>query len=370
MTRTALREPSRLERMGRAMGRLWRAARARPAQLKGSAAGPLIALETPGSPVWSPRDYAAFAREGMMQNAVVYRSVRMIAEAAASVPLLLYEGGREVEEHPLIDLLARPSPCHTAADLLEAWYGFLLVAGNAYLEAVALGGRLRELHVLRPDRMKVVPGADGWPEAWEYAAGGRTVRFAGEAVPGVGPILHLKLFHPANDHYGLSPIEAAAAAIDIHNAASRWNKALLDNSARPSGALVYTTGGSPTGEQFERIKGELEASFQGSRNAGRPLLLDACPGEGRGRARLEGDELEPTRHGLHRGQARRRPRDRPRAGRAADALGHPRRRGRPSGRASRRRASSLGTRSARRSVEDRSWGAGFKAFQHQLGQMA
>ena len=52
-------------------------------------------------------------------------------------------------------------------------------------------------------------------------------------------ILHLKLFHPANDHYGLSPIEAAATAIDIHNTAAGWNKALLDNSARPSGALVY-----------------------------------------------------------------------------------------------------------------------------------
>ena len=43
-------------------------------------------------PVWAPRDYAAFAREGFTQNAIVYRSVRMVAEAAASVPLLLYEG--------------------------------------------------------------------------------------------------------------------------------------------------------------------------------------------------------------------------------------------------------------------------------------
>ena len=40
----------------------------------------------------------------------------------------------------------------------------------------------------------------------------------------------------------MSPIEAAATAIDIHNTAARWNKALLDNSARPSGALVYAGG--------------------------------------------------------------------------------------------------------------------------------
>jgi HK97 family phage portal protein len=258
-----------------ALARLWPRRGATPTHVKASATGPLIAFETLGRPVWTPRDYAAFAREGFMQNAIVYRSVRMIAEAAASIPVLLYEREEELEEHPLIDLIRRPSPDHTSADFFEAWYGFLLVAGNAYAEAVAAGGRLRELHVLRPDRMKVVPGPDGWPEAYEYTAGGQTVRFDVEPVPAVRPILHVRLFHPANDHYGMSPIEAAASAIDIHNTAARWNKALLDNSARPSGALVYGAAeGRMTAEQFARLKTELEEGFQGAKQAGRPLLLE------------------------------------------------------------------------------------------------
>ena len=259
--------------LGRALRRL--APRRVPPAIKASRTGPLIAFEALRQPVWSPRDYAAFAREGFMQNAVVYRAVRMIAEAAASVPLLLYEGDAELSEHPLLDLIARPNPTSGTPDLLEAWYGFLLVSGNAYLEAVAVDGQLRELHALRPDRIKVVPGPDGWPEAFEYTVGARAVRFAGEAAPGVRPILHLKLFNPVNDHYGLSPIEAAATAIDIHNTASRWNKALLDNSARPSGALVYTSrDGNLSPEQVERLKAELEQGFQGAAHAGRPLLLE------------------------------------------------------------------------------------------------
>ncbi len=265
------RQPSRLARMVRALSLR---PGAESAGRKASSAAPLIAVEGLGQAAWMPRDYTAFAREGMIQNPIVYRAVRMISEAAASVPFLLYEGEREIEEHPLIELLRRPGPGRTTTDLMEAWYGYLLVAGNAYVEAVASGGRLRELHVLRPDRMRVVPGADGWPEAFEYAVGGRTQRLGGEVVPGVGRILHLKLFHPVNDHYGLSPIEAAATAIDLHNTAIRWNKALLDNSARPSGALVYTSGGHLTGEQFDRLKTELETSFRGARNAGRPLLLE------------------------------------------------------------------------------------------------
>jgi HK97 family phage portal protein len=242
---------------------------------KSLAGTPCFALDRLASPAWAPRDYAAFAREGFMQNAILYRAVRMIAEAAAGVPLLLYQGDAELTEHPLLALLARPSPASTATDLLESWYGFLLVSGNAYLEAVALGGAVRELHTLRPDRVKVVPGPGGWPEAFDYTADGRTIRISGEAAPGVPRILHVKLFHPLSDHYGLSPIEAAASAIDIHNTASRWNKALLDNSARPSGALVYTArDGNLTAEQYDRLKSELEQGFQGAARAGRPLLLE------------------------------------------------------------------------------------------------
>ena len=65
----------------------WASALARPVatdDTKASRTGPLIAFETLGGPVWSPRDYAAFSREGFMQNAVVYRCVRMICEAAAT----------------------------------------------------------------------------------------------------------------------------------------------------------------------------------------------------------------------------------------------------------------------------------------------
>ena len=61
----------------------------------------------------------------------------------------------------------------------------------------------------------------------------------------------------------------------MHNAASAWNKAMLDNSARPSGALVYAAGdGQLTAEQFERLKAELEQSYQGAANAGRPMVLE------------------------------------------------------------------------------------------------
>jgi HK97 family phage portal protein len=81
--------------------------------------------------------------------------------------------------------------------------------------------------------------------------------------------------NPLDDHYGLGCLGAAAGSVAIHNSASRWNKALLDNAARPSGALSVEGGeGALTPEQYERLREELEAHFAGTANAGRPLLLE------------------------------------------------------------------------------------------------
>jgi HK97 family phage portal protein len=239
---------------------------------------PLIALEHAARPRWTSRDYVALAREGYGRNAIVYRAVRMIVESIGSLYFVLYDGATERDTHPLLDLLRRPNPRQDGASFLEAVASHLLLAGNAYVEAVTLSGegnpQVHELHALRPDRMKLVAGTDGWPLAYDYTVAGRTVRFdQGAALP---PILHLTFFNPVDDHYGMSPIEAAAVAIDTHNAAAIWNKTLLDNAARPSGALVYSRadGAVLTDMQRDRIKQSFAEQYQGAANAGRPLVLE------------------------------------------------------------------------------------------------
>ena len=53
--------------------------------------------------------------------------------------------------------------------------------------------------------------------------------------------------------------------------ASRWSKALLDNAARPSGAIVYRGAegqGALSTDQYQRLVDEMESHHQGARNAG------------------------------------------------------------------------------------------------------
>jgi len=246
---------------------------------KASATGPVVAWHSAGRVAWSPRDSASLTRAGFMGNPVGYRAVKMIAEAAAALPLVLQDKDRRFEVHPLLSLIARPNPAQGRAELLEALYAQILLSGDGYVEAVAgpaeSGDSLpQELHVLRSDRMRVVPGADGWPAAYEYAVGARKHRF--DAAGPVPPVCHIRNFHPQDDHYGFAPMQAAAMAVDVHNSASRWSKSLLDNAARPSGALVWRGDGQGgMGEdQFRRLSEEIEANYRGARNAGRPMVLE------------------------------------------------------------------------------------------------
>ncbi|MXU66311.1 phage portal protein [Oceanomicrobium pacificus] len=245
------------------------------AETKASRTSAMVAGMAGGRPVWAARDSGTLARSGFAGNPVGHRCVTMVAEAAASVGLSLWREGAALTAHPALALLDRPNPAQGRADFLQAAVAHLLLSGDSYLEAAGPDGAPpRELHVLRPDRMRVVPGRDGWPEAYEYRVGGRRIRF--DMLAG-RPVLHLRSFHPADDHYGLSPLQAAAGAIELHAAAGRWSKALLDNAARPSGAIVYSgaDGSGQLGqEQYSRLVDELEAHHQGARNAGRPMLLE------------------------------------------------------------------------------------------------
>lgn len=231
-------------------------------------------VHAPGKPVWMGRDYERFAEEGYIRNVIAHRAVGLVAGGAASVPWRLYDvrdgGAKPVKAHPVLKLLARPNPFQGGAELFESLYAYRMLAGNAYLQAAGpKEGAPLELYGLRPDRVSVIAGNQGVPAGYRYTLGDRYTDFPVDRITGRGKILHLKAFHPLNDWYGLSPIEAAAYSIDQHNQAGAWNQALLQNGARPSGALVVKTqeqGGSDmlSDEQYQRIRQQMDEQFSGA----------------------------------------------------------------------------------------------------------
>ncbi|WP_374942553.1 phage portal protein [Sphingomonas sp.] len=237
----------------------WKSGReeSRPALSRG------VATYGSGS-VWPP-SYETQVREGYCRNPVVQRAVRLVVEGLGSAPL--------VASHPR--LIALATARSGGQMLIEVAAAQLLLHGNAYVQVLrdAEGG-VAELYALRPERVSVELDAGGWPAAYRYKVGERVTRLAGDAAR--PEVVHLRSFNPVDDHYGLGCLAAAAGAVAIHTASGEWNKALLDNAARPSGALVYDAGDGSTlsPEQFGRLRAEMDASFSGAANAGRPMLLE------------------------------------------------------------------------------------------------
>jgi len=229
----------------------------------------------PNQPIWTPRDYASFAREGYQLNVIAYQAINRVAEAVADVRWTVWRDDKEIDKHPIADLLKRPNRMQSGYEFMTAVVGYLMISGNTYIERVQVQNQTKELYALRPDRMKILPSKRGIPAGYIYSIGGREVHtFEVDEKTLQSDVNHMKLFNPLNDWYGMGPIEAGAYAIDQHTESMKWMQSLLQNSARPSGALQASGDNALTDEQFARLKTQIEDQYSGAKNAGRPMVLE------------------------------------------------------------------------------------------------
>lgn len=217
----------------------------------------------------APFEYATAVKRAYLDNPVAQRAVRLVAEGIGGAPLTASD--------PKLAALVKATSA--GQSLLETLASQLLLHGNAYVQVLKdAAGDPVELFALRPERMQVIAGADGWPTAFAYRVGGQVLTLPLLDEDASPNLVHIRHFHPADDHYGAGCLAAADQAVATHNAAAEWNRSLLENAARPSGALVHDAGdaGGLTADQFDRLKAELAQGFAGSAQAGRPMVLEGA----------------------------------------------------------------------------------------------
>ena len=227
--------------------------------------------------------YKDFAEEGYSSNAVAFRCINEISQGAASIPFNVKFKDQALEDHPALALLNRPNPLQAAVEYFQALYSYLLISGNSYaLKIKTDAGGVSELYLFRPDRIEVKPSDNYMPKGYEYKVGGKMVAYY-EADPqtGMSEVKHFKLWNPLNDYYGLSPIYAASADIDLHNLIAKHNVNLLNNGARPTGAVVFNPKDLKSGysvqlteDQRRQVIADLDSRFTGAANSGRTMLLE------------------------------------------------------------------------------------------------
>ena len=242
-------------------------------QTKESSVTSMLISILAGQPAWKTgQNYASYASEGYGANPYVYSCIRLLSTAASGVHWQAMKRDAKDEltplgdGHPLQMLLNRPNPEMGASKFWQAVVGFLMLSGDTYIERVGPKNKPPlELYPLRPDRMVVLPGnANQRVGGYKYDVGYDHRDFENEDV------LHIFFWDPDDDWYGQSPLTAAAKSVDQSNESKAWNVALLQNSARPSGALMAKD--IIPDDEFDRLKKELD-TYSGN-GVGRPMLLE------------------------------------------------------------------------------------------------
>ncbi len=197
----------------------------------------------------------------------VWACVRVLADAAASVPLVPYRrtaGGRQRFDGPLADLLRHPAPATTQAGLVGQAMAHLQLYGNAYIGKFRDGdGRVEQLGLLHPER--VTPELKAGEPRYAVRDGqGR------ESAHGPEDVLHVRAPLSVDGLTGLSPIRQCRVALGLAGNLAEHAAVFFENGARPTGVLKTPTGNR---DALEMVRAQWEHRQSGVRNAHRIAVV-------------------------------------------------------------------------------------------------
>ena len=236
-------------------------------------------FNTLGMPLMQYSDEKRVSVDIYKTNVIVHRCVSLIACSASHVPWQVYKikGGKreQVPFHPVARLLKKPAPDISGADFFTTSISSLLLYGNSYILATgkkaSAPGELYNLHASQIEYVK----SRNIISAYKYNSAKGQQYYSIDPISRISRVLHLKNYNPTDDNLGLSSLSAAEKPIHLHGKIMDWNKSLLKNAIRPSGALVFQDGnGYLSEEQFERLQQQFYDGFSGASNSGKPLILE------------------------------------------------------------------------------------------------
>ncbi len=221
-----------------------------------------------GYPV--PDDTASYQRT--YSNATwVYAAANAIGKAASGVPYVIKKPGKDgkldyAPDHWLQKLFDSVNPFMTSYDLSEAIFIYLVLTGNAYIgKERNSSGRVVELWPLNSSRVKVVPSKSEYVKGYLYTVNGKDIPYEPRDM------IHLKLFSPDNDYYGLSPIAAASLAVQSDLYAATYNRNIFKNESLPG---VYLKSDQVLDrDTAEEMRKRWDRSHKGVDKAGRTAVL-------------------------------------------------------------------------------------------------
>jgi HK97 family phage portal protein len=189
----------------------------------------------------------------------VWAAVRVLSDAASSLPLHVYrrtDAGRErVTSGKLVDLLDRPGPGVTQADLVSTLMAHVLVWGSGYLAKFRQAGEVTQLGLIHPERIR--PELDDGRLRFRYDPPKGPQRMLSEA-----DVVHVKGLS-IDSLNGLSAVQQASRVIGlseelVKHALSYFTIRDDGGAHRPAGVLrLGTPDIHPSPEGVDRAREDL-----------------------------------------------------------------------------------------------------------------
>jgi HK97 family phage portal protein len=225
-----------------------------------------------GGPVWPTNGWAPQfppSPSDGLAIADVWACVRVLAGAAASLPLIPYrrqgDGRVRLTSGRLHDLLQAPSPATTQANLVGQTMGHLLLHGNSFLGKFrGEDGRLEQLSLLDPANVQIELVAGSPRYTVTDAKTGR------ESHHGSDDILHIRALS-TDGLVGLSPLKSCRAAVDVARGMSESASALVENGFLPAGVLTIPGGLSEQG--LQTFSERLSSRHGGAKNMHKVAII-------------------------------------------------------------------------------------------------
>jgi HK97 family phage portal protein len=186
----------------------------------------------------------------------VWAAVRVLADAASSLPIHVYRKGdgdrQQVTSGKLVDLLDHPGPGTTQADLVSSLMGHLAIYGNGFIAKYRSGGDVVQLGLLAPERVR--PELEGGRLRFRYSPGSGPQQMLTES-----DVVHVKGLS-VDGLSGLSAVSQASRVLGLSDELVRHALSYFDTGTpTPAGVLRISPDASFADEDRTKEKLRNEA---------------------------------------------------------------------------------------------------------------
>ena len=215
-------------------------------------------------------DIATTGRNAFKIDHVLATCIMRIADAASSVPLVVYKKGSDGNDEPQEDgelhrLLNWVNPDDTGYSFRRATHIEFHLMGNALWLMRGPGTKPAEMQLVRADKLTVKTDNENRIAGYEYSAGGKAHTFEPEDV------IHFRNYNPFDNYLGIAPTEIMVNPVLMQWYIEKWNIAFFRTGATVPGALITDQKLDP--EYAKKLKEDYIKKHCGVDKAWEPLIL-------------------------------------------------------------------------------------------------